>query len=145
MYYIYHIPGIKIGCTQHYPQRCIDQGFEDYELLESYDDGWLAGDVELKLQKEYGYTIDSCHYMISIQNLKPWNKESTHKGNVTKKSKGTLGKAWTLNRKLTIEQAEEIRYKYSNTKTSYKKLGAEYGVTHGVIYSILKNNSYKIK
>lgn len=72
-YYIYHIPGKKIGCTTQYPKRCIDQGFHNYELLETHEDGWLAGDRELQLQKEYGYDIDNSHYMISRNNRPTWS------------------------------------------------------------------------
>jgi hypothetical protein len=44
------------------------QGFTEWEILETYEDGWLAGDREIQLQKEYGYPVDKIHYMISIQN-----------------------------------------------------------------------------
>ena len=68
MYYIYHIPGIKIGCTKNIKARMLAQGFTEWEILETHEDGWIAGDRELELQKEYGYTVDASHYMVSVQN-----------------------------------------------------------------------------
>lgn len=68
MHYIYHIPGKKIGCTTEYPQRCIEQNFDNYELLETHEDGWIAGDREQELQKQYGYPVDKTHYMVILQN-----------------------------------------------------------------------------
>lgn len=66
MYYIYHIPGIKIGCTKHYPQRCIDQGFTEYELLETHTDRNTANNREQILQEEYGYGSDNRTYIQAI-------------------------------------------------------------------------------
>ena len=64
MYYIYHIPGIKIGCTEDLDKRMKDQGFTEWEILETHEDGWLAGDREIELQKEYGYRVDTTHYQV---------------------------------------------------------------------------------
>ena len=66
MYYIYHIPGIKIGCTKNYPQRCIDQGFSNYELIETHSDQDIANDREQILQDEYGYGSDNRTYNCAI-------------------------------------------------------------------------------
>lgn len=70
MYYIYHVPGIKIGCSQEVERRLIKQGYHNYEILETHEDGWHAGNRELELQKEYGYPVDKIHYMNSIANFK---------------------------------------------------------------------------
>ena len=35
-YYIYHIPGVKIGCTSQLKIRMRKQGFTEWEILESY-------------------------------------------------------------------------------------------------------------
>ena len=73
IYFIYHILGIKIGCTNQLEKRMSDQGFTEWEILEEHTDGWLAGDREIELQKEYGYKVDKCHYMISLQNRPVWD------------------------------------------------------------------------
>lgn len=45
-------------------------------------------------------------------------------------------------RKLTFEQAEEIRQRYKNEKITYDKLAQEYGVVRSVIWSIINNETY---
>lgn len=71
-YYIYHVKGVKIGLTTDIERRMEQQGFTEYEVLMvekgNYDYGWVMGDIELKLQKEYGYKVDNSHYMISRNN-----------------------------------------------------------------------------
>ena len=67
-YYIYHIRGIKIGCTKNLIKRMREQGFTEWEILETHTDGWLAGDREIELQKEYGLPVDTVHYMVALQN-----------------------------------------------------------------------------
>jgi len=55
-YSIYHIPGIKIGCTkQKVSKRVKQQGYTKFEILETYDDIEIASDREIELQKQYGY------------------------------------------------------------------------------------------
>lgn len=72
-YYIYHIPGVKIGCTSQLEERMKAQGFSSWEVLETHNDGWVAGNREIELQKQYGYPVDKVHYMISRQNRPTWN------------------------------------------------------------------------
>lgn len=71
-YYIYHIPGVKIGCTTELETRMRNQGFTEWEILwqedGDWDFGWIAGDKELELQKEYGYRVDTIHYQVSREN-----------------------------------------------------------------------------
>jgi len=63
MYYIYHIPGIKIGCTSREPaKRVKEQGYSEFEILEAYYTPGIAATRELELQKEYGYKIDNVLY-----------------------------------------------------------------------------------
>lgn len=63
MYYIYHIPGIKVGCTINYPERCIRQGYSSYELLEQHEDLMTASEREKQLNLEFGYPwADSQYY-----------------------------------------------------------------------------------
>jgi hypothetical protein len=53
--------------------------------------------------------------------------------------------AGKLTRKLTFEQAEEIRFKFNNTKTSTRKLAKEYDTTHTTVGKIIKNKLYTSK
>lgn len=61
-YYIYHIPGVKIGCTDNIERRVSRQGFSDYEILEEYTDIYKASEREIELQKKYGYKVDKTPY-----------------------------------------------------------------------------------
>lgn len=84
MYYIYHIPNVKIGCTTRVKQRVKDQGFTEYEILETHTDIYKVSNRELELQKQYGYPVDNIPYYISCQNFKKGTtKESCSKGGKT--------------------------------------------------------------
>ena len=70
-YYIYHIPGKKIGCTADLYERVTNQqGYEtgEYEILYRTPDIKAASKMERILQKEYGYRVD----------LKPYNELSVN-------------------------------------------------------------------
>jgi ribosomal protein L37AE/L43A len=65
MYYIYHIPGKKIGCTHNIKSRLKKyrpEGIFNFDILETHTDIYIASNRELELQKEYGYTIDRVPY-----------------------------------------------------------------------------------
>jgi hypothetical protein len=70
MYYIYHIPGVKIGCTNNLERRIKEQKFTDYELLEQHSDKFIASNSERKLQKQYGYRVDNIQYSESLKRIK---------------------------------------------------------------------------
>ena len=52
MYYIYHIPGIKVGCTENPNNRIKQQTKSDWEILEIHTDIDIASKRELELQKQ---------------------------------------------------------------------------------------------
>ena len=65
MYYIYHIPGKKIGVTRNLNNRVtLMQGYKEneYEVLEQSDDIDYISDREIELQKSYGYKVDIKKY-----------------------------------------------------------------------------------
>ena len=82
MYYIYHIPGKKIGVTCDLNNRVTkQQGYEasEYEVLEQSEDiDWISR-MEIELQKSYGYKVDRKLY----KNLKP---QTNMKINVTEQT-----------------------------------------------------------
>jgi len=78
-YFIYHILGVKIGCSTQPKTRVKKQGYTEYEILERYDDPIIAGDRELELQKQYGYEVDNSHYWTSVQNRPKWTDDTRHK------------------------------------------------------------------
>ena len=64
-YYIYHIPGKKIGVTCDLNNRVtVQQGYnaDEYEVLESSEDIDYISDKETTLQREYGYRVDMVPY-----------------------------------------------------------------------------------
>ena len=70
-YYIYHIPGKKIGCTTDLYERVTNQqGYEtgEYEILYKTPNIDHASKMERILQKDYGYRVD----------LKPYNELSNN-------------------------------------------------------------------
>ncbi len=65
MYYLYHIPGKKIGVTRDLNTRVtLIQGYKEneYEVLEQSDDIDYISDREIELQKSYGYKVDRKKY-----------------------------------------------------------------------------------
>ena len=69
MFYIYHIPGKKIGVTRNLNKRVTEaQGYKigEYEVLDSSEDIEYISDKELELQRSYGYSVD----MVPYKNLK---------------------------------------------------------------------------
>jgi NTP pyrophosphatase (non-canonical NTP hydrolase) len=73
-YYIYHIPGKKIGMTCDLYNRVTEQqGYEphEYEVLTESQDMGFASDMERQLQKEYGYKVDRVPYnKLKCNNMK---------------------------------------------------------------------------
>ena len=60
MYYLYHIPGKKIGVTRDLNTRVtLMQGYKEneYEVLEQSEDIDYISDREIELQKSYGLSL----------------------------------------------------------------------------------------
>ena len=187
-YYIYEIPGVKIGCTEN-PKRRIEtvQGYTNYKILEQHTDIIEASRREIELQKQYGYKVDTTpYYKIYEQSIKGGkknvesghianlgrkygklagkkNKESGHMATIQslgkkiggkiqgKKNKesGQIAALGKSKRKLTFEQAEEIRekfYKMDGGKMErYNVLASQYNVSNSAIRYIIQNKSYTEK
>ncbi len=127
-YYLYHIPGKKIGVTCDLNNRVtVQQGYnpDEYEILESSEDIDHISSLELQLQKEYGYRVD----MVPYKNLKPRTNMNI---NVTEqtttfpcpidKLKGRLfdlpGMRWTTEHGDFEINPESIKWIMKNVKTS---------------------------
>jgi len=140
MYYIYHVPGEKIGCSKYPDVRVADQGFSNYEILEEHTCIYTVSDREIELQKEYGYRVDNVPYFKTIEAQKIYAGKI--KG-IPKPYLSIFNKE--TKRKLTMEEADEIRSKYVPRTYSTHMLAKEYGVTSMVIHSIVNNRSYTKK
>jgi NTP pyrophosphatase (non-canonical NTP hydrolase) len=65
MYYLYHIPGVKIGVTTDLKERVErQQGYypDEYEIIMSTKDIDLVSKWEIKFQKHLGYRVDRKPY-----------------------------------------------------------------------------------
>ena len=129
MYYLYHIPGKKIGVTRNLNTRVtLMQGYKEneYEVLEQSDDINYISDREIELQKSYGYKVDRTKY----KNL---NKKSyTMKINATEqtstfpcplnKLKGNLmdniGLSWKTDHGSFKVTKSNVSWLVSNARTS---------------------------
>ena len=73
MYYIYHIPGKKIGVTRNLNNRVtLMQGYkpDEYEVLDSSEDVDYISEREIELQKSYGYKVDRKLYKNLFKKMK---------------------------------------------------------------------------
>jgi carbamoylphosphate synthase small subunit len=134
MFKIYHIKGIKIGCTKQLTRRMREQGFEEYEILEEHDDIDVASKREIELQKQYGYIDKFCkiEYKTSVLNASknkggfknghiPWNTGKPH-SNKTKQKISLVNKG----RKQSDEEKEKRRLSaIGNKSDEYKKQQSE--------------------
>ena len=80
MYYIYHIPGKKIGVTRNLNSRVTEQqGYasDEYEVLLTSDDIEYVSTQEIELQKTYGYKVDRQSYKNLINKNKQMKLNST--------------------------------------------------------------------
>ena len=126
MYYLYHIPGKKIGVTRDLNTRVtLMQGYKEgeYEVLEQSDDIDFISDREIELQKSYGYKVDRKLYknLFKKMNINATEQTSTFPCPVNK-LKGVLmdniGLSWeTLHGKFEINSTT-IPWIVHNAKTS---------------------------
>lgn len=82
MYYLYHIPGKKIGVTRNLNNRVtLMQGYKpsEYEVLDQSDDIDYISDKEIELQKSYGYKVDRKLYknLFNIMRINVTEQTST--------------------------------------------------------------------
>ena len=127
MYYLYHIPGKKIGVTRDLNSRVTQQqGFaaDEYEVLLTSDDIDFISDKEIELQQSYGYKKDRTLYKNLFKlNMKvnPTDQTSTFpvplnklKGNLL----DNLGMEWkTPGYSFKLEK-EHVPWILANARTS---------------------------
>ena len=99
MYYIYHIPGVKIGCTKNLSNRIPQQTKGEWEILEQYTDIDIASKREIELQKEYGYEVDKATYKQSVEKFNPHT--------VVKAGRASATKSWKENRERELEKCKK--------------------------------------
>ena len=128
MYYLYHIPGKKIGVTRNLNTRVtLIQGYKEgeYEVLEQSDDIDYISDREIELQQSYGYKKDRTLYknlFKSNMKINPTEQTSTFpvpinklKGHLT----DNVGLKWQTPNGYKFEITNDnIQWIMSNAKTS---------------------------
>ena len=131
-YYLYHIPGKKIGVTRDLISRVVDQqgyDLDEVEVLEQSTDINYISDRELELQLSYGYRVDRQKYKDLYINKIKLNKMYINATEQTStfpvpvsKLKGRLmdnmGKTWeTMHGEFEINM-DTIAWIMDNVKTS---------------------------
>ncbi len=126
MYYLYHIPGKKIGVTRDLNNRVTkQQGYfpDEYEVLDHSNDIDYISKREIELQQSYGYKIDRVEYKNLGKKMKINATEMTSTFPYPlNKLKGTLidnmGKTWeTVFGKFELDR-ETVDWIVDNTQTS---------------------------
>ncbi len=126
MYYLYHIPGKKIGVTRDLNNRVTkQQGYfpDEYEVLDHSDDIDYISKREIELQQSYGYKIDRVEYKNLGKKMKINATEMTStfpyplnklKGNLM----DNMGKTWeTVFGKFELDR-ETVDWIVDNAQTS---------------------------
>ena len=143
MYYLYHIPGKKIGVTRDLNTRVtLIQGYNpsEYEVLDQSDDIDYISDKEIELQKSYGYKVDRKKYKNLFKKMKINVTEQTSTFAVPlNKLKGhlmdNLGMSWETSHGIFEINMRTVPWIMDNAKTSmfndkrsyvYNKAFAEY-------------------
>jgi len=131
IYYIYHIPGKKIGVTTNLKNRVEDQqgyGPGEYEILARRNDIGEAAKYEALYQRMYGYPVD----IVPYDKLNCNKNKLNMKVNVTEqtttfpcpanKLKGrlmdNLGLTWETDHGIFFVNESSIKWIMSNIKTS---------------------------
>jgi len=130
-YYIYHIPGKKIGVTTNLKNRVEDQqgyGPEEYEVLAIRTDISEAAKYEALYQRKYGYPVD----IVPYDKLNCNKNKLNMKVNVTEqtttfpcpasKLKGRLmdnmGMTWDTDHGIFFINEASVKWIMANIKTS---------------------------
>ena len=130
IYYLYHIPGKKIGVTRDLNSRVVQQqgyDLDEIEVLDQSTDIEYISDREIELQKSYGYKIDRKKYNELVKLNKFRMKINVTEQTTTfpypvKKLKGNLmdniGMEWETDHGLFVLNLDSIRWIMQNVKTS---------------------------
>ena len=129
MYYLYHIPGKKIGVTCNLNKRVtLTQGYgpDEYEVLDQSDDIDYISEKEIELQQSYGYRVDRKKYNELIKSNNKMNINVTEQTTTfpypVKKLKGNLmdniGFKWKSEHGNFELNLDSVRWIMQNVKTS---------------------------
>lgn len=143
MYYLYEIPGKKVGVTENIKRRQHKQKDKGQMIiLGEYTDIFEVSKIERELQAEKGYHIDKhpYWYTVLVQNPKSCTKQAIAKqvsnNDFRKASIGTT-------RKFTTQQVIDIRKEYAeNITLSANELAKRYNVSLYTMTSLIAGRKY---
>jgi hypothetical protein len=143
LYYLYEIPGKKVGVTQDITRRQKEQKDKgELIILGQYTDIYEVSEKEREIQALKGYHVDKdpYWYTVTVQNKKSCTKEAIAKqvanNDFHKAAEGTT-------RKLTTEQVIEMRKLYStNLHLSAADLAKKYNISVNVACWALTGEHY---
>ena len=126
MYYLYHIPGKKIGVTRDLSSRVsLIQGYKEneYEVLEQSEDIDYISDREIELQQSYGYKKDRKLYkqLFNKMKINATEQTSTFPCPISKlkgRLMDNLGLTWNTEFGQFKITKENTRWIMANVKTS---------------------------
>jgi len=163
MYYLYHIPGKKIGVTTNLKERVErQQGYnpDEYQVILTSEDIDFISNEEIELQKFYGYRVDRQLYKdLHNNNFKQLNEMNINVTEMTttfpcpvNKLKGQLmdniGMSWETEFGRCILTNASIQWILKNVKTSqytqdrcyiYNKAFARYFDNHNAYDNMFDN------
>jgi group I intron endonuclease len=157
-----HLVKVNEGslCTLHKAIRKYGRDNFDIRMVEEYPtrEAMLAGEVEYityfdTYKSEWGYNDTPGGDGGNTNGGKKFSEEWKAKMSIAKKGKSfseehkeNLSKSHmghkAPNRKLTFEQAEEIRKEYENDAYTQKQLGKKYGLSQDCIFKIVNRVTY---
>ena len=125
-YYIYHIPGKKIGVTRNLLDRVMyQQGYKpsEYEVLESSEDINYISSREIELQKSYGYKVDRKLYKNLFEKMKINATQETSTfpfplSELKSSLMENLGKSWETTLGTFRLNKDTVKWIMDNAKTS---------------------------
>lgn|SRR5574337_161218 len=157
-----HLVKVNEGslCTLHKAIRKYDRDNFDIRMIEEYPtrEAMLAGEVEYiayfdTYKSEWGYNDTPGGDGGNTNGGKKFSEEwkakisegktgvafsEEHRENLSNSHKGQIAP----NRKLTFEQAEEIRAEYKTGLVTQKQLGKKYSLSQDCIFHIVNGHSY---
>ena len=129
-YYLYHIPGKKIGVTRDLNSRVVQQQGYDLDEIEVLDQSTnidYISDREIELQQSYGYKVDRKKYKdLYINKIKPMHINVTEQTSTfpcpVSKLKGRLmdmmGKTWETTHGTFEVNMDTVKWIMDNVSTS---------------------------
>ena len=155
-YYLYHIPGKKVGVTTNLEERVHkQQGYYpgEYEIIETSEDIDFISAGERIMQKCYGYKVDDVLYSeLKFNNMKMninVTEQTTTFPCPVNKLKGRLmdctGMSWNTEFGACIITEDSIKWIMDNVKTSMYNIDRCYIYNKAFARYFDNNDAYKTK